>query len=181
MPDIADIEEVNFSQATTITDRNGEVLYTLFEENRQYVSYDDISEYFVNALVATEDQRYWTNPGVDRKGIARAGITDITQGKSHGGSTLTQQLIKNIMLTPEKRYERKFKEIVLAIKLNKYIKSDIRKKYDNLPEEEVERHMKEKILELYANYIFLGNNSYGVETAAKTYFDKSASELSLLE
>ena len=72
LPDIAEIENFNFKQATTITDKHGEVLYTLFEENRQYIAYDQMSEHFVNALVATEDQRFRTNPGIDRKGTVRA-------------------------------------------------------------------------------------------------------------
>jgi hypothetical protein len=85
------------------------------------------------------------------------------------------------MLTPEKKIERKLKEIVLAIKLNKYTKNDIKGKYNNLSSDELDRKVKEKILELYSNYIFLGNNSYGVETASMTYFDKSAADLSVLE
>lgn len=181
LPNIGEIEEFEFKQATVITDRNGEVLYKLFEENRDYIGYDDISPYFVNALIATEDQRFWDNPGVDRKGTLRAGITDIRYGKTHGGSTITQQLIKNMMLTPEKRVERKLKEIILAIKLSGYIKGDIAKRYDNLSSEEVDKKVKEKILELYSNYIFLGNNSYGIETASQTYFAKKASDLNILE
>lgn len=181
LPDIAEIENFNFKQATTITDRHGEVLYTLFEENRQYIPYEKISENFINALVATEDQRFRTNPGIDWKGTIRAGITDITQGKTHGASTITQQLIKNLMLTPEKKIERKLKEIVLAMKLNKYITNDIKKKYMNLSDQEIEQKMKEKILELYSNYIFLGNNSYGVEVASRNYFDKNAADLTILE
>jgi penicillin-binding protein 1A len=85
------------------------------------------------------------------------------------------------MLTPEKKIERKLKEIVLAIKINKFIRNDINKKYANLSSKELDRKVKEKILELYSNYIFLGNNSYGIETASLTYFDTSASDLSILE
>lgn len=181
LPDIAEIENFSFKQATTITDKHGEVLYTLFDENRQYITYEHISKNFIDALVATEDQRFWTNPWIDRKGTLRAGYMDITQGKTYGASTLTQQLIKNLMLTPEKKIERKLKEIVLAMKLNKYISADIKKKYKHLSDAEIERKMKEKILELYANYIFLGSNSYGVEVASRNYFGKSASELNILE
>lgn len=84
LPNIAEIEKYSFSQATVITDKNGEPLYKLFDEHREYISYEQISPYFVNALIATEDQRFWTNPGVDRKGTLRALITDITQGKTQG-------------------------------------------------------------------------------------------------
>ncbi|USN55910.1 MAG: transglycosylase domain-containing protein [Candidatus Peribacteria bacterium] len=181
LPDIGEIENFDFKQATVITDRNGIELYKLFEENRDYVGFNEISTHFVNAIIATEDQRFWTNPGIDRKGTLRAGITDITQGKSHGGSTITQQLIKNIMLTPEKNIERKLKEIILAMKLSKYIKKDTTRMYKDLNSEELDRKVKEKILELYSNYIFLGNNSYGVETASYTYFATGAKNLDILE
>ncbi len=181
LPKINEIEEFEFKQATVITDRNGVELYKLFEENRDYVEYADISAHFVNAIVATEDQRFWENPGVDRKGTLRAGITDLRYGKSHGGSTITQQLIKNMLLSPEKRLERKLKEIILAIKLSGYIKKDVAKKYHDLKSSEVDKKVKEKILELYSNYIFLGNNSYGVETASQTYFAKRAKDLTILE
>lgn len=181
LPDISEIEDLSFKQATTITDRNGEVLYTLFEENRQYIPFEDMSEKFVNAIVATEDQRFWTNPWIDRKGIIRAWIVDLTTDRTQWWSTLTQQLIKNVMLTNERSYKRKLKEIVLALRLNDYIKDDIRKKYKNISSSEVDRKMKEKVLELYSNYIFLWNNSYGVETASQTYFDKSAKDVTILE
>lgn len=181
LPDISEIENFTFKEATVITDRNGEVLYRLFDENREYVWYENISPYFVNALVATEDQRFRENPGVDRKWTLRAGLTDLRYGKTHGGSTITQQLIKNVMLTPEKKLERKLKEIILAVKLSKYIKKDIRKKFNDLTDDEVDQKVKEKVLELYANLIFLGNNSYGVETASQMYFAKPAADLDILE
>jgi penicillin-binding protein 1A len=72
LPDIAEIENYSFKQATTITDKHDEVLYTLFEENRQYIPFENMSENFTHALIATEDQRFWTNPGIDRKGTLRA-------------------------------------------------------------------------------------------------------------
>jgi len=181
LPDISEIENYNFKQATTITDRNWKTLYTLFEENRQYIPFEDMSTNFVNALIATEDQRFWTNPWIDRKGTLRAWIVDITQGKTQWWSTITQQLIKNLMLTPEKKIERKLKEIVLAIKLSKYTREEIARQHKGLSWEEIDRKVKEKILELYSNYIFLWNNSYGIETASRAYFDASASDLSILE
>ncbi len=181
LPDIKEIENFDFKEATVITDKNGEVLYKLFEENRDYVSYENIAPQFVNALIATEDQRFWTNPGIDVIGTLRAWITDVLYGKTQGGSTITQQLIKNIMLTPEKKIERKLKEIILAMKLNNYIKWSIQDKYDQLSTKELDKKVKEKVLELYANYIFLGNNTYGVETAARSYFDVSAKDLDILQ
>jgi len=181
LPDIEEIENFNFKQATTITDRNGEVLYRMFEENRQYVAYDEISPYFVKWLVATEDQRFWENAGIDPIGMVRAAITDVTQGKTHGASTLTQQLIKLIMLSPEKKIERKLKEIILAVKLNGYIKKDISSTSRWLSDTEIDRKVKEKIMELYSNLIFLGNNSYGIEAASQTYFSSKAKDLTILQ
>ena len=183
LPDIEEIEDADFNQTTVITDRNDVVLYKLYEENRDYISYDTISENFVNAIVATEDQRYRDNPWVDWKGTIRAWLVDISSGgKSiQWWSTITQQVIKNILLTPEKKITRKIKEIILAVKLVSYVREDIGDSYQDLSSKEVDRKMKEKIMELYANYIFLGNNSYGVEIAAQTYFGKSAKELNVLE
>lgn len=181
LPDIGEIENFNFKQSTTITDRNGIVLYRMFEENRQYVGYDEISPYFVNGLVATEDQRFWDNAGIDPIGMIRAAITDVTEWKTHGASTLTQQLIKLIMLTPEKKIERKLKEIILAVKLSWYIKNDISRTSKWLSEKEIDRKVKEKIMELYSNLIFLWNNAYGIEAAAQTYFNTKAKDLSILQ
>jgi len=181
LPDISEIENFSFKQATLITDKNWVTLYKLFEENRDYIPYENISPYFVDAIIATEDQRFWENPGVDRKGTLRAWITDVLYWKMQWWSTITQQLIKNVMLSPEKKIERKLKEIILAMKVSKYIKNDIKNKYNNLSQKELDRKVKEKIMELYSNLIFFGNNSYGIEIASQTYFAKSASDLTILE
>ncbi len=181
LPNIEQIENADFNQTTVITDRNWVELYKLFEENRDYISYDKISPTFVNAIVATEDQRFWENPWVDWKWTVRTAINNARYGKVHWWSTITQQVIKNILLTPEKNIARKLKEIILAIKLVKYVKVDISDKYENLSDKEIDRKVKEKILELYSNYIFLWNNSYWLEIASQTYFWKKAIELDVLE
>lgn len=181
LPDISSIEDFSFKQATVITDRNGKELYKLFEENRDYVEFDGISPRFIDALVATEDQSFWENPWFSLRGIVRAIVVDIRGWQTQWWSTLTQQLIKNIMLTPEKRLERKAKEIILSVQINSHIKSEIKRTHSGLSSEEIDIKTKEKILELYSNLIFLGNNSYGVEVASQTYFAKSASDLSILE
>lgn len=181
LPDIEEVENFAFKEATVITDRNGEVLHRLFEENRKYIEFEEISENFVNALIATEDQRFWENPWVDRKWTLRAGMTDILEWKTQWWSTLTQQIIKNVLLTPEKKIERKLKEIILAVRLSTYIRSELKEKHNTLSPVELDRKAKEEIIEIYSNLIFLWNNTYWVETASNTYFDKSASELSILE
>ena len=154
LPNIDEIENFSFKQATTITDRNGEVLYRMFEENRQYVSYEEISSNFVEAIIATEDKRFWENAGIDPLGMLRALITDLRYGKTQGASTLTQQLIKLVLLSPEKKIERKLKEIILAMKLSKHIEKNVKENYKGLTTSEVDRKVKEKIMELYANLIF---------------------------
>ena len=183
LPDISKIETIQFAQTTVITDRNWQVLYKLFEQNRKYVTLDQVSKNLINAVVATEDKNFWTNPWIDVVWLIRAAIYDILHhwAPKQWWSTITQQLIKNLLLTPEKTIVRKLKEIVLAIQLNDYLKEQIKKQYSNLPEDQIEKKIKEKILEIYLNYIFLWNNAYWVEAAAETYFWKSAKDLNILE
>lgn len=183
LPPIENIDNLIFSQTTTINDRNWKLLYKLFEENRIYVGLEKTSPMMINAIIATEDKNFRTNPWIDIFGIARAAIHDITNPNTttHWWSTLTQQLIKNILLTKDKTIERKLKEIVLAIKLNWYIKTDLQKKYNSLSSKEIDKKVKEKILEMYLNYIFMWNNSYGIESASKTYFWTSAQYLDVVQ
>ncbi len=181
LPDISNIEKVVFSQTTTITDRNGVVLYKVFSENRKYVSLDKISKNVQNALISIEDKNFWKNPWIDIYGIIRAWLHDAFLGKKQWASTLTQQVIKNLVLTREKTLTRKLKEIVLAFKLNKYLSEKIKKQYKKLTDEQVKRKVKERILEIYLNYVFFGNHAYGVQAAAQTYFHKDAANLTILE
>ncbi len=183
LPDIAEIEEIQFSETSKIVDRNWIVLYKLYEENRSYVSFDEISDDMINAIISVEDQNFWNNPWIDIRWIIRAWIHDITNlwQDLQGGSTLTQQLIKNLLLTPEQTIERKLQEIVLAIKLNWHLKEQIIESHWQMDEELLDRKVKEKILELYLNYVFLWNNAYWVEAASQTYFWKSANELDILQ
>lgn len=177
------MEDIILPEATVITDRNGEVLYRIFQENRSYVQYEDISPYMVDAIVAIEDQSFWTNNGLDYRGILRivAGQLGLVN-YSGGGSTITQQLLKNILLANEPSpYRRKLKEWLLAGRLNDMIKKQIRQTNPTIGDDQLQRKMKEEILELYLNYIFLGQNSYGVQAASQTFFGTSASELSPLE
>ncbi len=183
LPSIEKIEELQLAQTSVITDRHGTVLYKIFEENREYVPLSQISKNMINAIIATEDQNFWENPWVDFQWLMRAAIYDITHpgAPKQWWSTLTQQLIKNLLLTRDKTIERKLKEIFLALKLHNYFFDKFKTQYPNLSDQEIERKVKEKILELYLNYIFLWNNAYGVEAASKTYFRKSAKDLDILE
>lgn len=182
LPDLSQIEDIAFSQTSKITDRNWVVLYEIFEENRKYVEFSQISEDMINAIVAVEDKNFWTNPWIDITGIMRALINDVIKmDKAQWWSTLTQQLIKNVLLTPEKTITRKAQEIVLSVQLNWYIKEWLRNSYWSLDENLLDRKVKEKILELYLNYIFLWNNAYWIEAASQTYFWIPASELNILQ
>lgn len=181
LPPVSNIENIVFSQTTTIVDRNWVVLYKLFNENRKYEKLNDISVNMQNAIIATEDKNFWKNPWIDIQWIIRAWFHDIFLGKKQWASTLTQQLIKNLLLTREKTIIRKLKEIVLSLKLNKYLENKIKKQNPWLTDKETKELMKKQILEMYLNYIFLWNNSYWVEAASKTYFKKDASSLTILE
>ncbi len=178
---ISTIEKVIFSQTTTITDRNWVVLYKVFDENRKYVKLSNISQNMQNAIVAIEDKKFWTNPWIDIKWLIRAGIHDIFFWTRHWWSTLTQQLIKNLILTREKTITRKLKEFVLSLKLNSYLENKIKMQYSNLTNKQLKQKVKEKILEMYLNYVFYWNNAYWVEAASQTYFHKPASQLTILE
>ncbi|MBD3208029.1 MAG: PBP1A family penicillin-binding protein [Candidatus Nealsonbacteria bacterium] len=155
-------------QSTKIYDRTGEVLlYEVYgEEKRTWVPLEEIPDHLQKAVLAAEDSHFYEHFGIDLKGIVRALAFDIQSGRPisqwQGGSTINQQLIRSTFLTLDKTIERKFREIILSLELDR-------------------RYPKEKILEWYLNQIPLGQNAYGVEAAAQTYFAKPVSQLSVAE
>jgi penicillin-binding protein 1A len=150
-------------QTSVIYDRNGDVLAELFaEQNRTDRPIAEIPTALRQGVIATEDKRYYDHQGVDFWGIARALYVDITQGKRHGGSTITQQYVKNAFVTPEFTLKRKVKEALLAYRVEKELSKD-------------------EILELYLNTIYFGHGAYGVESASKAYFGKPVTDLTLAE
>jgi len=154
-----------FIESTKIYDRTGEtVLYELYgEEKREIISLNDMPEHLKQAVISTEDARFFSHHGIDFWGILRAIKINLGLGKAtYGGSTISQQLIRSTFLTREKTIKRKVREIILALELER-------------------RYSKDQILEWYLNQIPLGINIYGVEAAAKTYFNKPAKELTLAE
>lgn len=183
LPDLSSIETIySIPQSINIADRDGKILYKYSPiENREYVSYNDINENVVNAIVAVEDQNFRTHWWIDLQWIIRAWLKDLVSGKSEWASTITQQLIKNLFLTNEKKIVRKLKEITLAIKLNNLIQAQVTKLYPNASAEENSKEAKKKIMEMYLNYIFLWNNSYGIESASHVYFGTSAKNLDILQ
>lgn len=154
--------------ATRLYAGDGRLLAEYAREKRVFVPIEAIPARVVQAFVAAEDQHFWRHPGIDPLGILRAALANLRRlkegegGRPQGASTITQQVAKNFFLTNEVSLERKLKEAVLALRIERTFS-------------------KEKILELYLNEIFLGNRSYGVAAAALTYFDKALDELSLGE
>src|ERR1044072_788471 len=131
-------------------------------EKRIPLKYDEIPPVMKNAILAVEDVRFYDHVGIDPIRIAGAAWKTFTTEKVEGGSTLTQQLAKNLFLTREQTYKRKVNEWVLALQIERY-------------------YTKNQIMELYANHIFVGANAYGVEAGAETYFGKQAKDLTLDE
>ena len=153
------------SQSTKIYDRTGEILlYEIFgKEKRTVIPFEKIPEDFKKATLAAEDTDFYHQPAFDWKAIVRAFITNLKQGEIvQGGSTITQQLVKNVFLTPEQTISRKVKELILAIELES-------------------QYTKEEIFSAYLNQIPYGSNAYGVEAASQTFFGKSINELNLAE
>ena len=157
-------------ETTRILDRNGAPLYEILDPNagrRTYVTLDKISPALVAATIATEDKDFYSHPGFDMWAIIRALWENYrTDGQGGGASTITQQLARALLLTPEERaqrtYSRKAREIILAAEITR-------------------RYSKDEILELYLNEIYYGNLAYGIEAASETYFGKTANQLDLSE
>lgn len=163
LPDIDDAEALYASQSTIIYDREGSELYTIHgDENRFEIPLEKMPENVKMATVAAEDDNFFRHSGFDVNGIARAIFSELGVGRASGGSTITQQFVKNAYLSPERTYWRKLQELLLALKLeNKF--------------------SKEEILEMYLNRIPYGSNAYGIQAAAQTFFAKNAEDLTLAE
>lgn len=150
-------------QSTQIFDRNGVLLYDIYgDKNRTLVELKDIPQYLKDATIATEDKNFYSHSGFDLGGIVRSAY-DITTGKgTGGGSTLTQQLVKNALLTNERSLTRKIKELILSVQIEK-------------------RYSKDEILQIYFNEIPYGGTAWGAEAGARQYFGKDVKDLNLLE
>jgi 1A family penicillin-binding protein len=152
------------AQSTKIYDRTGEhVLYEIYsDQKRTMIELSDVPEYVKQATIVAEDRTFYTHHGFDLKGILRSVWRDIFRGQKVGGSTITQQLVKNAILSPEKTFTRKFKELALSIQLER-------------------KFTKDQILKMYFNEIPYGSTAYGIQSAAQTFFGKNAKDLSLAE
>lgn len=163
LPQTADLNEAHLQTPMRVFTSDGKLIAEFGEKRRHPVVIDDVPVLMKQAFIAAEDDRFYEHPGVDWMAITRATLDLLqTRSKRQGGSTITMQVARNFFLSPEKTYERKLKEIVLALKIERELSKD-------------------QILELYLNKIFLGHRAYGVGAAAQVYYGKTLDELSVAQ
>lgn len=163
LPKIESLDDYSPPLVTKVLSRDGRPMAEYFVERRYLVRVEDIPQHVMMAFISAEDDRFFTHPGIDFQGIARAMVANLQAGRVvQGGSTITQQVAKSLLLSSERTFARKFKELLLAYKIES-------------------RLTKNQILYLYLNQIYLGEGAYGIEAAARTYYRKSAKELSAAE
>ena len=157
------VEDYKPRMATTIYDKNNNVVDVLEAESRDAVKLEDVSPYVKEAFLAIEDKKFYSHHGLHFKGIIRAVLTNFLKGKAtQGGSSITQQLAKNAFLTPERTFSRKVKEAILTYQIER-------------------TYTKDEILERYLNEIYFGSGSYGIKNAADQYFRKDPKDLNIAE
>jgi penicillin-binding protein 1A len=162
LPSVESLKTYRPSASSFFYSRDGRVIGEFYRERRYPVSLDEVPPHVREAFIAVEDAAFYRHQGINLKGIVRATVNNVTGKKLQGGSTITQQLVRGILLSSERKVSRKLREMILAYRLEA-----------SLP--------KDRILELYLNQIYLGQGAYGIEAAAREYFDKSASQLSVAE
>lgn len=154
----------NNNTGVVVQDRTGKTFFTFYEgKQRDIVPLSEISPYLQNAVIAVEDKEFYQHPGISVRGIVRSIITNVKKRDlAFGGSTITQQLVKNALLTPTKSFLRKYQEVILATEIER-------------------RFTKKEILEMYLNSVYFGEGAFGAEEASLRYFGKSAKDLNLTE
>lgn len=163
LPSINRLKNYRPVQTNLIIDTNGKVIGFLGQKKRIFVPLNKIPSHVIHAFIAAEDARFYEHKGIDFLSLLRALYKDIVAGKIvQGGSTITQQVVRNLLLSPERTIQRKIKEMILAWQIEKYLTKD-------------------EILTIYLNHIYLGEGAYGVEAASLTYFNKHVWELNLNE
>ena len=163
LPDPHSVADYRPHLVSTVVDRNGRPIGEYFEERRRLVAFAEIPQHVIDAFVSAEDQAFFQHKGIDFTGIARAAWKNlIAGGKVEGASTITQQMVKGLLLSPERTYTRKIREMILARRIE-------------------QRFTKQEILYLYLNQIYFGHGAYGIGEAARTYFGKPVAELSVSE
>jgi penicillin-binding protein 1A len=165
LPDHTKLKGMTLQGASVVLDRKGERFAEVFEENqrRVWLVLADIPEHVQKVFLAAEDQRFYQHKGIDERGLIRAFISNLaSSGRPQGGSTITQQIVKNLLVGQDLTYERKIREMIVASRVEHALS-------------------KTEILELYLNCVYLGRSSWGIEMAAHSYFGKPANELTLEE
>ncbi len=163
LPKIKSLLDYSPPQVTEVFSDTNEKIAEFYQERRIVIPLEKMPPYLIQAFIAAEDSRFYEHGGIDLTSIARAFYKNIFAGEIvQGGSTITQQVAKSFFLSPERSYSRKIKEVILAYRIDKYFS-------------------KKEILFLYLNQIYLGNRSYGIESAANNYFGKKTKDLSLSE
>jgi len=163
LPRITSLRDYRPATITEVYADGGELIGQYYIEKRKIIPIEEIPDLLKKAFIASEDSRFYEHQGLDFPGILRALIKNIAAGKVvQGGSTITQQVTKTLLLSPERKLKRKIKEAILAYRIEKYLSKD-------------------EILFLYLNQIYLGHGAYGVEIASRTYFGKKTRELNLAE
>jgi penicillin-binding protein 1A len=163
LPTLETLRDYQPPTVTVVYDREDRLLGEIYEKRRYVVRLEEIPKHVQDAFIASEDANFWRHGGIDPMGIVRAVLRNAAQGKkAQGASTITQQVARNFLLSSEKRYSRKIKEMILATRVERAF-------------------TKEHILYLYLNQIYLGSGAYGVEAASRTYFDKHVQDLTLAE
>ena len=162
---LPETESIQISRQPSITflDKEGRIIASYGDIYGQSIQYENLPKNLINAVIVTEDKRFFFHPGVDLKGIVRAAFVNLKAGRIvQGGSTITQQLAKNLFLTPERSFTRKLHELILSFWLEM-------------------RFSKEQLLSIYLNRVYLGSGTYGVQAASEKYFNKKVEELNLYE
>ncbi len=163
LPQLLKISDYRPPLLSQVYDRNGEKVGEFWKERRLLVPYEDIPQYAIQAFISAEDGRFFSHKGLNYKAILRAFIANLKAGKKvQGGSTITQQLARTLLLSKEKTYTRKLKEAILALRMESSLS-------------------KQDILYIYLNQIYFGHGAYGIEMASRTYFRKSVKDISLAE
>ncbi|MGE0753899.1 MAG: transglycosylase domain-containing protein [Alphaproteobacteria bacterium] len=163
LPSIDELNDFTYQRSILIKSQTGEVIGSFGDVYGDFLTYEDLPTSLVDAVLATEDRNFFHHIGIDPFGLLRASVANFRAGRVvQGGSTITQQVAKNAFLTPERSYIRKFREVLLAFKLEY-------------------RFTKKEIMSIYLNRMYLGSGHYGVDAASKRYFNKSARDMTLPE
>jgi Membrane carboxypeptidase/penicillin-binding protein len=163
LPSVDALKNYHPPIVTTLYAADGTPIAEFYHERRYLVRIQDVPQHVIKAFLAVEDARFYEHPGIDIWSVFRAALANLKAGTIvQGGSTITQQVVKSLLLSPERTWQRKIREAILAYKIDKFLSKD-------------------EILELYLNQVYFGAGAYGVEAAARTFFGKHVQDLTIAE